>query len=221
MGRPKGAKEVPKERKTVIMNMTAIGVKQKDIVQHYSMPQSAVSNVIRRMRASNGNNEIETRGRKQKLSARRVRMLLKCSKKHRSKSISTITAEFNKGREEFISVSTVRRMQHENGIQNYVAATKPFSLSINMKKHMKWARKHAFWSDAQWDRVIFSDETSVTVRPKMQRKQVWRMEGQRYMTSNLVPSFTSGYVGVSIWATFSTRRRTSLVLISGTLNKEK
>ena len=47
------------------------------------------------------------------------------------------------------------------------------------------------------------------------------MKGQRYNTPNLCPSFKSGYIGISVWAAFSTRGRTPLVLIDGTLNRDK
>ena len=83
MCRPKRTKEVPTERKNAIMELTAVGVKQKHIAQHYNMPQSTVSNIVRRLKDESGNNGIETRGRKKKLSPRDVRMLLKCAKKYR------------------------------------------------------------------------------------------------------------------------------------------
>ncbi len=68
---------------------------------------------------------------------------------------------------------------------------------------------------------MFSDESSVTVPPKTPRKLVWRAEGERHKTFNLISSFKSGYVGISIWAGFSTLGRLQLVLIDGTFNKEK
>ena len=107
MGRPKRTNEVPRGRKNAITELTAVDVKQKDIVQHYNMPQSTVSNIVRRLMDNSGNNEIETRGRKKKLSPRDVRMLLKYAEKYRFESLRYVTAEFNKCREESVSMSTV------------------------------------------------------------------------------------------------------------------
>ena len=118
-------------------------------------------------------------------------------------------------------MSTVRRVLHENGKQNYAAVTKPFLSNVNIKKSLQWGRIYAPWSSAQWDTVIFSDETSVTVHPKMQRKKVWRTEEECYNSCNLVPSFKSGYVSISVWAAFSARGRTPLVLVEGTMKQEQ
>ena len=55
----------------------------------------------------------------------------------------------------------------------------------------------------------------------MQRKKVWRIEGERYNPSNLVPGFKSGYVGISVWAVFSEVGRTPLVPVEGTLKQKQ
>ena len=96
MGRPKGAEEVPTERKNAILELTAVGVKQKHIVKHYGIPQSTASNIVKRLKDKSGNNEMENRDRKKKLWPRSVRLLLKCAKKCRFESLRFITSEFNK-----------------------------------------------------------------------------------------------------------------------------
>ncbi len=68
---------------------------------------------------------------------------------------------------------------------------------------------------------MFSDESSFTVRPIHLRKRVWRKEGTRFRTSNLIPTFKSGYVSLSIWGGFSKQGRTDLVRIRGNLNQHK
>ena len=118
-------------------------------------------------------------------------------------------------------MSTVRRLLHENGMQNYVALMKPFLSSVNIKRRLKWGRIYASWSDPLWDTVILSYETYVTVLPKMQRKKVRRTEVERYNPCNIVPSFKSGYVGISLCAAFSARGRTPLVRFEVTLEQEQ
>ena len=55
-----------------------------------------------------------------------VRMLLKVANKSRLESLRYVTAEFNKCHEQSVGMSTVRRVLHENGMQNYVVVIKPF-----------------------------------------------------------------------------------------------
>ena len=172
MGHQKGAKDVPKERIQSMLDLNTLGVKRKAIVQYFGMPQSTVSNILRKSRASDGNNGPKKRGRKQILSPRSIRNLLKYAKKNRFKSLHTITNEFNESRAETVSMSTVRRVLHKNGIQRYATVTKPFLSIRNVKARIQWARRHESYTEEQWDTLIFSDETYVTQRPKTQRKKV-------------------------------------------------
>ena len=69
------------------------------------------------------------------------------------------------------------------------------------------------------DKVLFSDESSFTVRLKKLRKRVWRKQGKYFDVQNIVPTFKSGYVAISVWAVFSRLGSTPLVLIEGTLKQ--
>ena len=86
---------------------------------------------------------------------------------------------------------------------------------------MRWACKHVKWTQNQWDIVIFSDESSFTVRPTALRKRVWREANTRYHLNNLVPTFKSDFVSLPVWAAFSIRRRTPLIRIQGTLKQDQ
>ncbi len=126
MGRPKAQKEYQQSEKDAILDLSIADVKQKEIVQHYGMPQYTVANIIRRSKEKNGNNELEKRGREKILSPRSVRALLKCDRKNKFKSLCIITKAFNQERDKKISMSTTRRILHENRMLNYVAVTKLF-----------------------------------------------------------------------------------------------
>ncbi len=68
-----------------------------------------------------------------------------------------------------------------------------------------------------WNNVMFYDESSFTVRTIHLCKRVWRKEGTRFRTSNLIPTFKSGYVSLSIWGVFLKQGRTDLLRIRGNL----
>ncbi len=73
----------------------------------------------------------------------------------------------------------------------------------------------------QWGKVTFSDESTFTVKPTSVRKHVWRKQGERYRTVNMVPTFKSGFESISVWAAFSLKGRTPLIRIEGSLNQTK
>ena len=110
-------------------------------------------------------------------------MLRKWTKTYRFESIRNIIAEY-------VSMSTIRRVLHENEVQNYVVATKLFISTITIKRSFKWGSVHASWSTAQKDSIILSYLTFVIVLRKIQRKKVRRTKEERYNKSNLVSSST-------------------------------
>ena len=70
-------------------------------------------------------------------------------------------------------------------------------------------------------KIAFSDESTSTIKPTALRKRVWRKQGERYKTSNLIPTFKSGFQSISVRAAFSVNGRTPLIRIEGHLNQEK
>ncbi len=117
------------------------------------------------------------RGRKPKLTPRCIRSLVKRTRENRFKPLHVITARFNESRAVPAFTRTARRVLEKNGIKNYVAACKPYLNRGHQKRRMQWAVHHQHSSNERWGTLLFSDETSVTVHPKMQRKRVWRQPG--------------------------------------------
>ncbi len=97
----------------------------------------------------------------------------------------------------------------------------PYLTEKHIASRLNWAITWRNWMTIDWGKVMFSDESSFTVRPTKLCARVWRKEGTRYNPSNLVPTFKSGYVSLSVWGGFSVCGRTPLVRIEGNLNAEK
>ena len=77
------------------------------------------------------------------------------------------------------------------------------------------------WNSQQWSIVAFTDEALCTLRPLKNYARVWRREVERFETQNMLPSFKSGFVSLSVWGMFSSSGRSPLVRIPGTLNQDK
>ena len=90
-----------------------------------------------------------------------------------------------------------------------------------MKARLQWANLYEQWDNSQWKRVVFTDESSFTVRPTSLKKRIWRKANTKFELRNLVPTFKSGYVSPSLWGAFCTHGRTPLVRINGTFKQEK
>ena len=58
-----------------------------------------------------------------------------------------------------------------------------------MKARLQWAIAHKEWDKDQWNKVVFSEESSFTVRPTSLKKRIWRKNNTRFDLRNSIPTF--------------------------------
>ncbi len=80
MARKKGAKQVPECPKKSILHISGAGMSHSAIARYFVMPRSTVSNIVNRSKQSFAS-QPKKRGRKLKLSERRLRKLMNYVKK--------------------------------------------------------------------------------------------------------------------------------------------
>ena len=134
--------------------------------------------------------------------------------------LDAIVARFNSLNGISISKSTARRYVKKLKMRSCVAVQKPFLSKGNIAKHITWAHRHRHWSLQEWSRVMFTDESTLTVRPVKNRLRVWRQGGDRLHISNVVPAFKSGRQTISVWGGFSARGRTAMVGATGSFDSK-
>lgn len=69
--------------------------------------------------------------------------------------------EVGKLMEPSISESTVRRILAAVGYHRRKARTVFYLTAVHRAAQLKWAQKHAEWSDFEWLRIIWSDEAYI------------------------------------------------------------
>ncbi|UYV78683.1 hypothetical protein LAZ67_16002377 [Cordylochernes scorpioides] len=72
---------------------------------------------------------------------------------------------------------------------------------VHRQVRLQWCRKRSTWNCADWERIVFSDESRFLLFSDDRRKRVWRRPGQR--------------------GAISFDRRTPLVVIPGTLTAQR
>jgi len=79
-----------------------------------------------------------------------------------------------------IHPETVRRRLQSAGI-HCRRPLKAFRLSEHhQRERLHWARMHLTFTQQQWSRVLFSNETRVHLSRANGRQCVWRRQGERY-----------------------------------------
>ena len=71
--------------------------------------------------------------------------------------IITITSVYNQFAPVKVSARTVCRTLKSNGINNYVAVSKPYLASKNLHERLIWTKYHDSSGNLLWAKVVFID----------------------------------------------------------------
>ena len=86
---------------------------------------------------------------------------------------------------------------HEAGLHARKAAKKPFISEKNHIARLNWANNHLTWSLEKLRRVLWSDETSITLQSKCV-SLVWRENNERF-NNNCIRSTIKHDKKINIW----------------------
>jgi len=118
-------------------------------------------------------------GRPRCLSARDGRHLHLLVYRHRTWSLEQLTAEVSRLMTHKISRRTVRRYLHWAFLSNCAAVTKPYLTSRHMSQRHLSARDNVSWPLSRLEDVVFSDESTFTVRPERAEARKWGRSQER------------------------------------------
>ena len=91
------------------------------MARFYNMPRSRVGNIMHSYRINGTTKLSERRGRKLKLSTRAIRLILKYVRVHRFDPLYVMATKYQQHTGILLSIGTVRRYLHQNGIDSYLA----------------------------------------------------------------------------------------------------
>jgi hypothetical protein len=116
-----------------------------------------------------------------------------------------------------VSEETIRnRLRMEGGFKNRYAVQKPFLTEKHMDARLAWAREHIHWTQEQWNKVLWTDESPFYLRWRS-RKRVWIRKGQR-----LDPKYLQGTVKhppkIMVWGCFTRWGTGSITCIEGIMD---
>ncbi|GFV21621.1 transposable element Tcb2 transposase [Trichonephila clavipes] len=127
-----------------------------------------------------------------------------------------------------ISRFTVARRLHGGGLFArrpwYWARTcdkaihSPIPIPLGCRGHL-WCREHRNWRDNEWGRVLFTDESRLSLSSDSHRILIWRERGSRNHPSNIIERDRYGGRGVLVWGSIMLGSRTDLhIFDAGSVN---
>ncbi|GFV47884.1 transposable element Tcb2 transposase [Trichonephila clavipes] len=84
-----------------------------------------------------------------------------------------------------------------------------------------WCRAREKWTTAEWNQVIFGDESRFNLSNDDNRVRVWRSRGKLLNPAFALQQHTATTAGVIVWDAIAYNTRSSLVLIRGTMTAQR
>jgi hypothetical protein len=119
-----------------------------------------------------------------------------------------------------VSRSTIARRLHDLGLVSRVRRSRPFISEVNIIKHRDWANEYFTWTEEDWSRVIFSDESKFMLFHSDGHEYAWFRPGQALDPQFTKKSVKHGSGSLMVWGCVTATDMGRLFRIEGKLNGE-
>uniref|UniRef100_A0A3Q0QR15 Transposase Tc1-like domain-containing protein n=1 Tax=Amphilophus citrinellus TaxID=61819 RepID=A0A3Q0QR15_AMPCI len=160
-------------------------------------------------------------GRPPKMSAACERHIKLMSLRDRKLTSGAIAESLHENNGLPVHPSTVRRSLSRSKLHGRVAARKPLLRPRNRARRRQFAEEHRGWTNAQWEQVLWTDESKFEIFGSRRRKFVRRRVGERFRDECLEPTVKRGGGSVQVWGCISAHGPGDIVKIDGILNAAK
>ncbi|KAJ0037178.1 hypothetical protein NL108_018725 [Boleophthalmus pectinirostris] len=116
-----------------------------------------------------------------------------------------------------VSTSTEKRRLRDAG---RVAKKKPYLRLANKRKRLIWGKEHRHWTEGDWKKVLWADESKFEEFGSHRRTFVRRRTTEKMLEECLTPSVKRGGGNVMVWGSFGAGEVGDLIRVIGILNKE-
>ncbi|GFW70006.1 transposable element Tcb1 transposase [Trichonephila clavipes] len=153
-------------------------------------------------------------------TSREDRQIVRMAVTDRSVTLRTVAQHIESVTHHAVSARTIRRRLQQSGL----FARRPL-LSIPLTQNHRrlrrqWCDERRRWA-AEWNGVVFTDESRLCLQHHDGRIRVWRHRGERMLISCVMHRHTGPAPGIMIWVGIGYHSCASLVRIAGTLNSQR
>lgn len=118
-----------------------------------------------------------------------------------------------------VHVDTVRNALRKEGLSSIVKPKKPYLSPKNVKDRLAWAIAHKDWTQDDWRRVIWSDETKINLFGSDGRKYAWKHDAEPIQPRHVRKTVKHGGGSVNVWSCITYEGVGYIVKIDNTLDQ--
>lgn len=189
------------------------GRSKRFVARLLNVHHSTISRALERYRITGSHSRRHGQGRKRATNARDDRFLCHIALRNRTATSAQMQNELETARNVHVSALTVRRRLREAGLISRRPIKAPELTRAHKVARLRFARTHENWTIDDWRKVLFSDETRISLKSSDGRQRVYRRRGEREAAFNFVPHEPFGRGSKMFWAGISFNGRTELVSI--------
>lgn len=202
----------------LVIHHSQQGKVSREIADLLQIDKSTVNRIINKFKTTNSLKDKPRSGRPRKTTARTDKIIKRKSVADPRKTAVDIANELRDENLADVSRSTVSRRLKEVGLIGRIGVKKPLIKPKNKKIRLEFAKKYQHWTEADWRKVLFSDESKFNLFGSDGKKYVRRPQGQRYNSRYQIPTVKHGGGHIMVWGAFSSAGVGPLVRIEGTMD---
>lgn len=210
----------PKKRATAI-TLRKEGYSYREIASKIGqgVTSAGVLKLCKRFEETGTIQNKDGRGRKKITSPQTDRRIVRLALRDRKSS----AVDINKSLAETgvaVSDRTVSRRLVAAGLRARIPRKKPFLNTVQRQKRLTWAKEHVSWTVEQWKKVMWSDETRISIFGSDGLRYVRRRPGE-----DCLPECTTATMkhplSIMVWGCMSRDAVGRLQVLEGTVNADK
>lgn len=213
-------REISSETRSAIVVLYNEGKSERAIASQLKVSKTCVHHTIVRYKETGSHQGRPRSGRPRATTSSEDNFIVVTSKRNRRLTAPEIRAEVNKTRSDPVSLTTVKRRLRDAKLFGRVVVRKPLLRPQNKKKRMQWALNHRDWTEEDFKKVLWSDESKFEIFGSKRKIYVRRSAEEKMLPECVVPTVKHGGGSIMVWGCFSGYGTGDLVRIEGTMKKE-
>jgi len=130
-----------------------------------------------------------------------------------------VAKSLKKDLEMSVHVNTVRNALHQKGLGAFVKPEKPNLSPKNVKDRLTWAIAHKDWTQDDWRRVVWTDETKINRFGSDGSKYAWKRDDEPIQPRHIQKTVKHGGGSIKLWSCITYEGIGYIVKIDNTLDK--
>jgi transposase len=214
--------DITEEKKVEIKAFLQTGnLPKAEIARLVGVSRSVVSRIATKVR---DNLATQSRrkgkcGRKRCTSKRQDIQIIRTVKNNRKTSVKLLNSSLAAAAGIYVSDRTLRRRFKERGFLARRPYRKPLLTPRMVKSRLLWAKMHKKWSQKDWNKVIFSDESTFVILDD--KAQFVRRRPGEELDRNCIVETVKHPTSVMIWSCISSKGVGPLYIVEGTMRSDQ